>query len=71
MSGSRKGKGAASKPPRFEGVVREASEADMASAQDIYGHYVSTSLATIEETPATLEEMLARRKKSIEAGLAK
>jgi phosphinothricin acetyltransferase len=69
MSGSEKGKDAASKPPRFEGVIRVASEADMAAAQDIYAHYVSTSRATFEETPPTLEEMLVRRKKSIEAGL--
>jgi hypothetical protein len=69
MSWSREGKGAASKPPRFEGIVREASEAEMPAAQEIHALYVSTSLATFEETPPTLEEMLVRRKKSIEAGL--
>jgi L-amino acid N-acyltransferase YncA len=49
--------------------VRAASEADMAAVRDIYAHYVLDSLATFEETPPTLEEMLARRRASIELGL--
>jgi L-amino acid N-acyltransferase YncA len=46
--------------------IRAASEADMAAVRDIYGHYVLHSLATFEET---LEDMLARRRASIEHGL--
>jgi phosphinothricin acetyltransferase len=41
----------------------------MAAAADIYAHYVLHALATFEETPPTIEEMHARRKKSIDAGL--
>jgi L-amino acid N-acyltransferase YncA len=49
--------------------VRAASEADMAAVRDIYAHYVLHSLATFEEAPPTLEEMLARRSASVELGL--
>ena len=55
--------------PRRAALVRDANEADMAAVRDIYAHYVLHSLATFEETPPTLEEMLARRRKSVEAGL--
>jgi L-amino acid N-acyltransferase YncA len=50
-------------------VVRDASEADMAAVRDIYAHYVLHSLATFEETPPTLEDMLARRRASVDLGL--
>jgi L-amino acid N-acyltransferase YncA len=49
--------------------VLAASEADMAPVGKIYAHYVLHSLATFEETPPTLEEMLARRRASVELGL--
>jgi len=49
--------------------IRAASEADMAAVRDIYAHYVLNSLATFEEAPPTLEEMLARRRASVELGL--
>lgn len=49
--------------------VRGAAEADMAAVREIYAHYVLHSLATFEETPPTLEEMLTRRRASIELGL--
>src|SRR5271156_3989739 len=49
--------------------IRAASEADMAAVREIYTHYVLHSLATFEETPPTLEEMLARRRASVELGL--
>jgi phosphinothricin acetyltransferase len=49
--------------------VRVATEADMVAVHDIYAHYVLNSLATFEETPPTLEEMLARRLASVELGL--
>ena len=50
-------------------VVRAATEADMAAVRDIYAHYVLHSLATFEETPPTLEDMLARRRASVDLGL--
>jgi L-amino acid N-acyltransferase YncA len=50
-------------------VVRDASEADMAAVRDIYAHYVLHSLATFEETPPTLEDMLGRRRASVDLGL--
>jgi L-amino acid N-acyltransferase YncA len=50
-------------------LVRAASEADMAAVRDIYTHYVLHSLATFEETPPTIEEMLARRRASVDLGL--
>jgi len=50
-------------------VVRDGSEADMAAVRDIYAHYVLHSLATFEETPPTLDEMLGRRRASVDLGL--
>ena len=50
-------------------LVRATSETDMAAVRDIYAHYVLRSLATFEETPPTLEDMLARRRASIDLGL--
>jgi L-amino acid N-acyltransferase YncA len=55
--------------PRGAIRVRAAAEPDMAAVRDIYAHYVLNSLATFEETPPTLEEMLARRRASVELGL--
>ena len=49
--------------------VRAANQADMAAVRDIYAHYVLHSLATFEETPPTLEDMLARRRASVDLGL--
>jgi L-amino acid N-acyltransferase YncA len=54
---------------RVEALVRAASEADMAAVRDIYAHYVLHSVATFEETPPTLEDMLARRRASVDLGL--
>jgi phosphinothricin acetyltransferase len=56
-------------PKRAAAHVRAASEADMAAVREIYAHYVLHSLATFEETPPTLDEMLARRGASVEIGL--
>ena len=50
-------------------VVRPASEADMGAVRKIYAHYVLHSLATFEETAPTLEEMLVRRRASVDLGL--
>ena len=55
--------------PRDTTVVRAASELDMAAVRGIYSHYVLHSLATFEETPPTLDEMLARRQASAESNL--
>ena len=54
-------------PPKI--VVRDAGEADMPAVQAIYAHYVLGALATFEETPPTLADMIARRRKSVENGL--
>ena len=66
MSGSATGDFARS---RVEALVRAATESDMAAVRDIYAHYVLHSLATFEETPPTLEDMLARRRASVDLGL--
>jgi L-amino acid N-acyltransferase YncA len=50
-------------------ALRPASEADMAAVRDIYAQYVLHSLATFEEAPPTLEDMLMRRRASIDLGL--
>lgn len=54
---------------RVAALVRAASEADMGAVRDIYAHYVLHSLATFEESSPTFEDMLARRRASIDAGL--
>ena len=41
----------------------------MAAVHDIYAHYVIQSLVTFEETPPTLEDMLGRRRASVDLGL--
>jgi L-amino acid N-acyltransferase YncA len=41
----------------------------MEAVRDIYAHYVLHSLATFEETAPTLEDMLARRRASVDLGL--
>lgn len=50
-------------------LVSDATESDMAAVRDIYAHYVLNSLATFEEIPPTLEEMLLRRQASLDHGL--
>ncbi len=50
-------------------TVRDASEGDMPAVQSIYAHYVLHGLATFEETPPTVEDMLARRSLVLDAGL--
>ena len=49
--------------------VRDANESDMPVVQSICAHYVLHGLATFEETPPTVEDMLARRSLVIDAGL--
>ena len=50
-------------------VIRDATEADMADVQRIYAHHVLTGLATFEEVPPTVDEMLGRRAAVLAAGL--
>lgn len=51
-----------------EFAVRDAFEADMPAIQRIYAHYVLNALATFEETPPTVEDMIARRRSALERG---
>jgi len=50
-------------------ILSDASEADMAQIQRIYAHHVLHGLASFEEEPPPLEEMLSRREKVLEHGL--
>ncbi len=49
--------------------VRDAIEADIATIQKIYRHYVLDSVATFEETPPSRDEMAARRASLVAAGM--
>ena len=40
--------------------LRPATEADMSGVQRIYGEHVASGLASFEEIPPSLEDMLAR-----------
>ena len=59
--------------PALEGrhdiVIRSTTEADAAAIQAIYAHHVLHGLATFEEIPPTVDEMLARRAAVVERGL--
>lgn len=50
-------------------LVRDAEEADMAAIQAIYTHHVLHGLASFEETPPSVDEMLARRQAVLGLGL--
>ena len=50
-------------------VIDDATEADMAEIQDIYAHHVLHGLATFEEQPPSVTEMVARRRAVLDAGL--
>jgi L-amino acid N-acyltransferase YncA len=50
-------------------VVRDARAADMAAVQAIYAHHVLHGLATFEEVPPSVEDLIARRAAVIDAGL--
>ncbi len=56
----------ASTPPL---VIRDAYPDDMASVQKIYAHHVQFGLATFEEIPPSVEELLARRAAVLALGL--
>lgn len=55
--------------PRTSVIVRDAGEADMAAIRAIYAHHVLHGLATFEEVPPAVEEMVARRAAVLAAGL--
>lgn len=50
-------------------TLSDASESDMAQIQRIYAHHVLHGLASFEEEPPALAEMLERREKVLEHGL--
>jgi L-amino acid N-acyltransferase YncA len=50
-------------------VVRDAGEADMAAVQRIYAHHVLHGLATFEEIPPSVHEVMSRRVSVLAAGL--
>lgn len=54
---------------RAEFVLRDALEADMPALQRIYAHHVLHGVATFEETPPTVEEMIGRRRAVLDLGL--
>jgi phosphinothricin acetyltransferase len=49
--------------------IRPAVEADLTALQAIYAHHVLTGLASFEETPPDLPEMIRRWRAIAEAGL--
>ena len=50
-------------------TIRDASDADMTEVQHIYEHHVLNGLATFEEIPPTVDEMMKRRAAVAAAGL--
>ncbi len=50
-------------------VVRDATAGDMAEVAAIYAHHVLHGLATFEERPPTIDEMLSRRAAVLALGL--
>jgi L-amino acid N-acyltransferase YncA len=50
-------------------VVRDAAERDMATVQAIYAHHVMHGLATFEEEPPGVDELLSRRESVLKMGL--
>ncbi|HUA24134.1 MAG TPA: GNAT family N-acetyltransferase [Steroidobacteraceae bacterium] len=50
-------------------LVRDANEADMAAVERIYSHHVLHGLATFEEIPPSVHEMMSRRISVLAAGL--
>jgi phosphinothricin acetyltransferase len=50
-------------------VVRDAAATDMAAVQAIYAHHVLHGLASFEERPPSIEELMARRAAVLGLGL--
>lgn len=49
--------------------LRPATEEDMAAILAIYSHYVTRTFVSFEEVPPSLEEMQARRRRTLGLGL--
>jgi L-amino acid N-acyltransferase YncA len=49
--------------------VRDSGEADMVAVQEIYAHHVLHGLASFEETPPSIAEMIGRRGSVLKLGL--
>jgi L-amino acid N-acyltransferase YncA len=50
-------------------MLRDAQECDMPAIAPIYAHHVLCGLATFEEIPPSIDELLARRTRIVAAGL--
>ncbi len=50
-------------------IVRDATTPDMSAVQAIYAHHVLHGLATFEEVPPSVEELLQRRASVLGSGL--
>ncbi len=50
-------------------TVRDATDGDVVAVQRIYGHHVLHGLASFEETPPSVEELLRRRTDVLALGL--
>ena len=50
-------------------IVRDATTPDMTAVQTIYAHHVLHGLATFEEVPPSVEELLERRASVLGSGL--
>ncbi len=59
----------ASTPGPVGAVVRDAAETDMAAIQAIYAYHVRHGLATFEEIPPSVDELLIRRAVVVAHGL--
>lgn len=56
-------------PAGGRALIRDAEEADMEAVQAIYARHVLHGLATFEETPPSVEELLSRRASVLMSGL--
>lgn len=54
---------------RDQVVIRDADEADMTAVQRIYAHHVLHGLASFEEVPPSVQDLIARRASVLAAGL--
>jgi L-amino acid N-acyltransferase YncA len=50
-------------------TVRDANDSDIETVQGIYAHQVLYGLATFEEVPPAVEDLLSRRQQILSAGL--
>ena len=62
-----KGNGTASKPGTH--LIRDAAESDITDVQRIYADHVLNGLATFEEVPPSVEEMVTRYRAIVATGL--